>query len=64
MMNLCGSKTRCVPDVKEIKNKIRKEAHSALYMAHPDSTKMYHDLKNTFWWPNMKNDIAAFVAHS
>ena len=39
----------CVPDVKEIKKKILKEAHSSLYTAHPGSTEMYHDLKSTFW---------------
>ena len=41
----------CVPDVKEIKDKILKEAHSSLYIAHLGSTKMYQDLKGTYWWP-------------
>ena len=53
----------CVPNIKELKDKILKEAHASLYTAHPGSTKMYHDLKNTFWWPNMKKDVADFVAH-
>ena len=39
----------CVPYVKDIKDKILKETHSSLYMAHPSSTKMYHDLKSTYW---------------
>ena len=52
----------CVPDVKEIKEKILKEAHSSFYTAHPGSTKMYHDLKSTFWWINMKSDVATYVA--
>ena len=52
----------CVPDVKEIKEKILKEAHSFLYTAHPGSMKMYHDLKSTFWWINMKMDVAVYVA--
>ena len=52
----------CVPDIKEIKEKIMKEAHSSLYTTHPGSTKMYHDLKNTYWWLNMKMDVAMYVA--
>ena len=39
----------CVPDNLELKKKIMKEAHSTPYMAHPGSTKMYHDLKSTYW---------------
>ena len=53
----------CVPDVKAIKGKILKQAHSALYTAHPGSTKMYQDLKSTYWWPNMKREVALYVAH-
>ena len=63
LMILYGFKTVCVPEVEEIKKKILKEAHTSLYTAHPGSTKMYHNLKSTFWWPNMKNDVAEFVAH-
>nr|KYP55424.1 hypothetical protein KK1_001636 [Cajanus cajan] len=25
-------------------------------------TKMYQDLKKTFWWPGMKREIAEYVA--
>jgi len=25
-------------------------------------TKMYEDLKNSYWWHGMKNDVAKFVA--
>ena len=53
----------CVPDVKELKVQILREAHSSLYTAHPGSTKMYQDLKGTYWWPNMKNEVADYVAH-
>ena len=37
------------------------EAHSTPYTVHPGSTKMYHDIKGNFWWPNMKREIAKFV---
>nr|GFD14777.1 retrotransposon protein, putative, Ty3-gypsy subclass [Tanacetum cinerariifolium] len=29
---------------------------------HPGSTKMYHDLKQHFWWSGMKRDVATFVS--
>ena len=35
----------CVPENKELKDTIMKEAHEALYSIHPGSTKMYQDLK-------------------
>ena len=38
------------------------EAHMTVYTVHPGSTKMYQDLKTTFWWSNMKREIANFVA--
>ena len=41
---------------------ILQEAHDSLYSIHPGNTKMYLDLKETFWWTGMKKDIAAYVA--
>nr|GFC60355.1 retrotransposon protein, putative, Ty3-gypsy subclass [Tanacetum cinerariifolium] len=38
------------------------EAHSSLFSVHPGSTKMYHDLKQHFWWSGMKRDVAMFVS--
>ena len=32
-----------------------------LFRSHPGATKMYQDLKNLFWWPRMKSDVARFV---
>jgi hypothetical protein len=39
----------CVPNVKELKDKIRCEAHESAYSIHPRGNKMYHDLKATYW---------------
>nr|GFA85616.1 retrotransposon protein, putative, Ty3-gypsy subclass [Tanacetum cinerariifolium] len=38
------------------------EAHSLPFSVHPGSTKMYHDLKQYFWWSGMKGDVAMFVS--
>jgi hypothetical protein len=46
----------------EIMKIILDEAHKSKFSIHPGSTKMYHDLKQNFWWSNMKVDIAKYVA--
>ena len=38
----------CVPDVDELRKKIMEEAHFFTYIIHLVSTKMYHDLKDTY----------------
>jgi hypothetical protein len=52
----------CVPDLKSIREMILKEAHETAYSIHPDSEKMYQDLKKIFWWYRMKREIAEYVA--
>jgi hypothetical protein len=52
----------CVPNIKELKDKILCEAHESAYSIHPGGNKMYHDLKATYWWYGMKRDIAEYVA--
>ena len=51
----------CVPRDKVILMEIMYEAHDTSYTVHPGSTKMYQDLKNSYWWPGMKKEIADFV---
>nr|GEZ21256.1 reverse transcriptase [Tanacetum cinerariifolium] len=41
---------------------VHPEAHSSPFSVHPGSTKMYHDLKQHFWWSGMKRDVATFVS--
>jgi hypothetical protein len=31
------------------------------YSIHPRSTKMYHDLRQQFWWTRMKREAARYV---
>jgi hypothetical protein len=51
-----------VPKNKEIRQQILDEAHLSRYSIHPGSTKMYHDLKQHYWWTKMKIEIARYVA--
>ena len=51
----------CVPDDNDLRKAILEEAHSGSFSMHPGSTKMYQDLKMSFWWSGMKRDISEFV---
>ncbi|GJU27605.1 putative reverse transcriptase domain-containing protein [Tanacetum coccineum] len=37
---------------------IMDEAHKSKYSVHPRADKMYYDLRDRYWWPGMKKDIA------
>ena len=52
----------CVPEIGELKREIMEEAHSLAYAMHPGSTKMYHTLREHYWWKGMKKEIAYFVS--
>jgi hypothetical protein len=43
----------CVPNVRELKDRILREAHESAYSIHPGGNKIYHDLKATYWWYGM-----------
>ena len=51
----------CVPDNNDLRKAILEEAHSGSFAIHPGSTKMYQDLKMSFWWSGMKRDVSEFV---
>ena len=51
----------CVPNDDELKKSILKETHTGSFAMHPDSTKMYQDLKTLYWWSGMKRDVSEFV---
>ncbi|GJW15478.1 putative reverse transcriptase domain-containing protein [Tanacetum coccineum] len=38
------------------------EAYKSKYSVHPGADKMYHDLRDMYWWPGMKRDIATYVS--
>ena len=50
-----------VPSQSDLRAKLLKIAHTSSYTMHPGMTKMYRDLRQFYWWPGMKKDIADFV---
>ena len=51
-----------VPKVSELRQSILEEVHTTRLSIHPGSNKMYHDLKQRFWWTKMKIEIARYIA--
>ncbi|GKD00539.1 putative reverse transcriptase domain-containing protein, partial [Tanacetum coccineum] len=49
-----------VPLKGEVRTLIMDEAHKSKYFVHPGADKMYYDLRNRYWWPRMKKDIAEY----
>ena len=52
----------CVPQDEDLRKLILQEAHNSPYSIHPGNTKMYMDVKERFWWNNLKRDIAEYIA--
>ena len=52
-----------VPDYDDLRTQVIRECHSTPYSAHPGRDKTLSLLSRYFWWPNMSQDVAMFVAH-
>ncbi|GJX10662.1 putative reverse transcriptase domain-containing protein [Tanacetum coccineum] len=51
-----------VPLAGGVRTMIMDEAHKSKYSMHPRADKMYHDLRDIYWCPGMKRDIATYVS--
>ncbi|KAJ0935015.1 putative nucleotidyltransferase, Ribonuclease H [Helianthus annuus] len=51
-----------VPLKGNLRELVMNKAPKSKYYIHPGSTKMYQDIKEFYWWPKMKRDIAAYVS--
>ncbi|GKC24638.1 putative reverse transcriptase domain-containing protein [Tanacetum coccineum] len=49
-------------EIRGLRDLVMHESHKSKYSIHPESDKMYQDLKLLYWWPNMKSDIATYVS--
>nr|GEW01212.1 putative reverse transcriptase domain-containing protein [Tanacetum cinerariifolium] len=58
---LCLNNRSWVPCFGDLRTMIMHEPHKSKYSIHPGSNKMYQDLKQLYWWPNMKANIATYV---
>ncbi|GKA34459.1 putative reverse transcriptase domain-containing protein [Tanacetum coccineum] len=50
-----------VDESGDVRTLIMDEAHKSKYYVHPGADKMYYDLRDRYWWPGMKKDIAGYV---
>ncbi|GJW80183.1 putative reverse transcriptase domain-containing protein, partial [Tanacetum coccineum] len=51
-----------IPSVGGVRKLIMDEAHTSRYSVHPGADKMYYDLRDLYWWPGIKRDIAEYVS--
>ncbi|GKB87719.1 putative reverse transcriptase domain-containing protein [Tanacetum coccineum] len=51
-----------VPLKGDVRTLIMNEDHKSKYSLHPGADKMYYDLRDRYWWPGMKKDIAEYVS--
>ncbi|GKA48110.1 putative reverse transcriptase domain-containing protein, partial [Tanacetum coccineum] len=59
---LCLNNQSWLPCYGDLRTLVMHESHKSKYSIHPGSDKMYQDLKQLYWWPNMKANIATYVS--
>ncbi|GJW53234.1 putative reverse transcriptase domain-containing protein [Tanacetum coccineum] len=59
---LCLNNRSWLPCYGDLRTLVMHESHKSKYFIHSGSGKMYPDLKQLYWWPNMKANIATYVS--
>ncbi|KAG8482764.1 hypothetical protein CXB51_024175 [Gossypium anomalum] len=58
---LCFRGRICVPKDSDLRRSILKEAHEGFCAMHPEGNKLYHDLRELYWWLGLKREVTEFV---
>nr|GEV73265.1 hypothetical protein [Tanacetum cinerariifolium]GEW58665.1 hypothetical protein [Tanacetum cinerariifolium] len=58
---LCLNNMSWVPCFGDLRTLIMHESYKSKYSIHPGSDKMYQDLKQLYWWPNMRQILPLMV---
>ncbi|GJT07175.1 putative reverse transcriptase domain-containing protein [Tanacetum coccineum] len=59
---LCLNNKIWLPCYDNLRTLVMHESHKSKYSIHPGSDKMYQNLKQLYWWANMKANIATYVS--
>ncbi|GKD17629.1 putative reverse transcriptase domain-containing protein [Tanacetum coccineum] len=57
-----GVKEMILAAQRDVRMVILNEAYNSRYFVHPRADKMYHDLRDMYWWLGKKRDIAIYVS--
>ena len=52
----------CVLADNELKKKLIYEAHNTIFTMHLEGNKMHQNLKQCYWWKEMKKDVTDYVS--
>ncbi|GJV50449.1 putative reverse transcriptase domain-containing protein, partial [Tanacetum coccineum] len=47
--------------VGSVRKLIMDETHTSRYSIHLGADKIYYDLRDLYWWPGMKREVAEYV---
>ncbi|GJV70283.1 putative reverse transcriptase domain-containing protein [Tanacetum coccineum] len=54
---LCLNNRSWLPCYGDLRTLIMHESHKSKYYVHPGSDKMYQDMKQLYWWPNIESEL-------
>nr|GEX29122.1 retrotransposon protein, putative, Ty3-gypsy subclass [Tanacetum cinerariifolium] len=59
---MCLNNQSWLPRYGDLSTLIMYESHKLKYSVHLDFDKMYQDMKQLYWWPKKKADVATYVS--